>query len=546
VVLALAAVAATLVPTRHTATAVAWCVAGPFVCLVGGALLARTAVGERLARSVERAGARVARAIARPGPVAFAFGVGAALALALAAAGAIFLIERTPGVFDGAMYLFQAKIFASGRLVAPLPPLPEFFRTPYAILEADRWYTQYPPGYPALLALGVWLGAPWLVNPIVTGLNAALTHRLGRRLVPERDARLAAVLAAVSPFALLTSSDFTSNPPTLCLATAFLLATTAFVQDGRVRAAALAGAAGAMAFTVRPYSAAGVCLPFALLLLATLVRRRAARAAFAVALGAAPFALAFVLYNQATTGAPTELGYTHLHGAAHVPGHGIADWSFARWTRLVHNAAKNLNALNKDLFQLPLPALALVAAAFAARRARPWEWALLLSFVSLAGFYFFFPAASFYLGPRYLFEALTPLAILSARGITATASALRPEALAPRTRRTLVLAVALALFVLWPFAMTARLRLVRAGYSDPRILEAIAREEGAAHALVFAPSTPAAAFVACFSANRPLLDGPLVCARDRGDDNERLRAHFPGRRALRWDSERLVPLPAER
>jgi hypothetical protein len=35
----------------------------------------------------------------------------------------------------------------------------------------------------------------------------------------------------------------------------------------------------------------------------------------------------------------------------------------------------------------------------------------------------------------------------------------------------------------------------------------------------------------------------VVCAHDLGPDNERLRALYPGRRAFRWDGERLVEEP---
>lgn len=58
----------------------------------------------------------------------------------------------------------------------------------------------YPPGWPALLTPGVWLGAPWLVNPLLGADLAVATGALGRELVDEQTGRVASLLALTSPF----------------------------------------------------------------------------------------------------------------------------------------------------------------------------------------------------------------------------------------------------------------------------------------------------------------------------------------------------------
>src|SRR5262249_8824267 len=77
------------------------------------------------------------------------------LALALAVATGAFaavvassLLERMPHVQDSVAYLFQAKIFASGRLWADLPPTPEFFEHEFVVMRDGRWFGKYPPGFP--------------------------------------------------------------------------------------------------------------------------------------------------------------------------------------------------------------------------------------------------------------------------------------------------------------------------------------------------------------------------------------------------------------
>jgi hypothetical protein len=37
-------------------------------------------------------------------------------------------------------------------------------------MRDERWFGKYPPGFPAVLALGVLAGAPWLVNPVAAAL----------------------------------------------------------------------------------------------------------------------------------------------------------------------------------------------------------------------------------------------------------------------------------------------------------------------------------------------------------------------------------------
>jgi hypothetical protein len=538
---AIAFVVLSLVPMRRTATAVVYCVLGALLCLGAGLALARLPGAETLRGRLAAGAARVGSAIARPRPAAF----GAALwgvSFLVTAASTAFVLERTPGAFDGVMYLFQAKIFASGHVTATAPALPDFFRTPFAIFDAGKWYSQYPPGFPALLSLGVALGAAWLVNPALIGLHAVLVHRLAREIASESEARGAGILAGLSPFAVFLGSDYMSNAASLLFATAFMLGVVRFVRGGSPWAVALAGAAGGLGFTVRPYSAVGICFVFALVCAATLVRRRAWRAALAGALGAAPPLVAFALYNLAKTGDPLLLGYTKLHGANQAPAAGIADWTLGDYGYLVRNALQNLNGLNKDLFQLPVPGLALAALPFVLRRPTRWELALGLSFASLVGFYSIYYYASFYLGPRFLFEGLGALAILAATGLATLFRRLREAALGDDTRRALWIAAALAALVAFPTAVGLRVRTVHRGYSDPTILEAVA-DRGLQRAIVFvAEKQEGPRWIACAAANTPALDGEVLYARDLGPENAKLLALHPGRNGYRWDGKQLVEL----
>src|SRR5712664_2857151 len=93
----------------------------------------------------------------------------AAFPFFLAAAGvprvtiSVIVFRCRPVMVDEIVQLFQARIFAAGTVKAPPPALPEFLTTQHLIVDEHGWYAQYPPGHSALLALGLWVGASWVV-----------------------------------------------------------------------------------------------------------------------------------------------------------------------------------------------------------------------------------------------------------------------------------------------------------------------------------------------------------------------------------------------
>ena len=81
--------------------------------------------------------------------------------------------EGLPRVDDGVANLYQARIFASGHLSLPPPPHPSGF-SQFGVIQDPRSCSMFPPAYPLLLALGVLIGLPWLVNPILSGMTVPL------------------------------------------------------------------------------------------------------------------------------------------------------------------------------------------------------------------------------------------------------------------------------------------------------------------------------------------------------------------------------------
>src|SRR5262249_16028850 len=99
-----------------------------------------------------------------------------AIVLAEALALHFFLAHRFPLSGDGYSYLYQAKLFASGKLYAedpiydPAQPFYDCVETSCLRDDQGHRFSKYPPGWPVFLAVGVKLDAPWLVDPLLGAL----------------------------------------------------------------------------------------------------------------------------------------------------------------------------------------------------------------------------------------------------------------------------------------------------------------------------------------------------------------------------------------
>ncbi len=504
---------------------------------------------------------------------------------------------RIPHVQDSVAQLFQARIFAGGHLWVPSPPMRQAFD--YAQMINDgRWYSQYPPGHALLLVPGVWLGIPWLVNPILAGVGVAATVLLARLLFGRDVARIAGVLGALSPFLVIMASEFMSHVSGFAVLTLFLLFVfrTIGVGDSGVahplRDGAVAGALLALGFLIRPYTAFAVALPVLAYTLWRLLRDRAlVRPALLIAAGGAAGVILFGLYNLATTGSATLPGYVKLYGPSHGLGFGKGSWgpphTLARGLR---GTASTLAALNGRLFEWPVSSLwpavlALLPLGLIGRRGAGeagdlrassggtaatsslgFRWLLASVPLCLLAAYVFYWYRDLCFGPRFVYEALAPLLILSACGLRTTGRALT-RIVAPRARGPVRAAPGIVLgAALFAFALAVRIPALfgvppeargAAPATGPRMasyfqrfspqfwgvspqLGRLVRDQGLHHALVFTrfqePEAGALPvrylwFGSAFAHEEPDLGrADVVYARDLGPENARVAALFPDRR----------------
>ena len=460
-------------------------ISGSTIAVGGGIIL--TLLGRRIP-ALWRQGlwTRIATAAARH-PTLWASTLGASAFTAYAIV-ARTVFDGRPLLIDELSQLFQAQTFATGHLWRPTAAQPELFDILHQVNHQGRSFSQFPPGGPAFLALGVILGAPWLVGPACGALAVVAFVAFLRRVESEPGPGVAAsLLFAFAPFALFMSGSYMNHVPTLlCLVVAMTaLACATSSSTPRPGMAFLSGLGFGLAATIRPVDGAAFALPAGAWYLHRTIRDRTRWPELVAAgVGVALPLLLLLAFNQATTGAPLLFGYQLLWGHSHDLGFHAAPWG------PVHTPLRGLELLNlyalrlqTFLFESPIPSLlpAIVALALT-RSLNALDRYLIASAALLLGAYFAYWHDGFYLGPRFVYLLLPLFALWTARlPSRLRAAAHGSDTLVRPTLYTLGVATLVSLLFAVPIrAHEYETRLVTMREDLP----AIARSAGASNALI--------------------------------------------------------------
>lgn len=473
------------------------------------------------------------------------------------------IFEHIPHIQDSVSQVFQARIFASGRLFLPSPAFPDFFDYTHIINigastghpasgfnipnwpgPEGRWYSQYTFMHSLLLMLGVFIRAPWVINPLLGALFVAAVYFLGREVYDERTGRLSAALAAITPFVFDMSGEYMNHSSALLFVTLFLLFFFRTVREGKWRQVLAAGFFWGCAANVRGYTAMAVAAPFAVWGLILLFRqpgRFIPRFLTLLVVAAAVTSLSLV-YNYLTNGHPMLFGYVVKWGAGHEVGFGRSGWGdFHTPMRGLLNTGHDLTLLNKFLFEWPLPSLLPLVILFAAGTKDKRDWLLVSVYLALVTAFFFYWFHNVCFGPRFLYESSAALIILTVRGGMALPRLVRNtfglEASEESVHRFISRAVPVLLLVFVAGAPA----LVRCykfyGWVDGRIQRNVRRQH-LENALVFATQ-----FGSGYSSNRLDLQGNVVYAHNYGMLNSALTIAYPNRNYYYANQDTLRPLP---
>jgi len=335
--------------------------------------------------------------------------------------------EAIPHLEDEIAYVWQARAIADGNLTVASPPQAESFLVPFVVDHNGQRFGKYPLGWPVMLAIGVRLGIRSLINPLFAGLGVWPTYRLGKKVFSETVGVIASVLTLTSPFFLMNSGSLLSHSFGLVLSTAFVLSwVDNFTEQNsadRKLPVLVAGLTLGVLVLTRPLTALAVAFPFAIHGIYLLIRkdwhtRRQVVAIGGLALGIG--ALIF-LWQYAVTGDALQNPYTlwwEYDKFGFGPGYGVTENGHSFILARI-NTRFSLRVGYSDLFGwpkyswvfLPIGLLAVILR-------RNWRGLLVSTvFPSLVIFYSAYWVGAWIFGPRYYFEGLFSLTLLSGAGI---------------------------------------------------------------------------------------------------------------------------------
>ena len=375
-----------------------------------------------------------------------------ALLIALVTVFAVFAVEdrvyeRMAHFEDEMAYVWQAQAIAGGDLILPSPPNPKSFMTPFVVDYNGVRFGKYPPGWPTALAFGYLSGLEDWINPILAGLGIWLLYLLAKRITTGPISLLTVILMLTSPMFWLLSGSLLSHAWSLVLTLGFVLAwldifyhkvheehegenLVSFVSvvfrpvPRRVLILVAGLSLGVLALT-RPMNAVGVALPFFVHGIVLLVRGDKSTRIHVLTIGLlAAFVGGLIFAWQfAVTGDPLLNPYTLWWKYDKIGfGEGYGRWGdghswdhvkfIIRYSLWTPNGTRN-DVLGWEFFWLMFLPFGLWALR---KKTAAWLVAGILPALILT--YVPYWIGSWEYGPRYYYEGMLTVTLLTAAGVS--------------------------------------------------------------------------------------------------------------------------------
>ncbi len=472
---------------------------------------------------------------------------------------AVRVFEAIPHIEDEIAFAWQARLIADGKLTIDSPDHYKSFLIPFVVDHQGKRFAKYPLGWPALMGVAVALGMRTIINPLLAGFAVWLTYILGKKVFSGIVGILAALLMASSPFFMMNSGSLLSHPFGLVLSIAFALSWfDVWVKPKKpesskykIALAATAGTLGILILT-RPLTAAAVSIPFIIHSCYLFFRgsaddRRHLLAFLGIILG---FVGLHFLWQYAVTGDPRlnpytlwweydRIGFGPTVGRAN-GGHSVSQ----AWT----NTKFSLWVGRHDLFGwLSYSWIFLPFGLVAILKYRNWRGFMIACVLpSIVLMYMAYWIGSWLFGPRYYYEGLFSLTLVSAVGIAWLAGwPVFPGVACEKSTgwqraRPLLIAGILALLISTNLVFYTPRRLVglQGLYTISRarltpFLTAEAQEQTPALVIVHPESWMS--YGALLELQSPYLDSPFIFVMSRGPlSDQALIADYPERTVIHY------------
>lgn len=342
-----------------------------------------------------------------------------------------FVYQHHPHVADEVAYLYHARYFAAGKLTMAPPPLVPAFEVDLMEYQPDKSYAAAPMGWPAMLALGVTLGVPWLVNPLFAGLNILLTYLFLGELYPRRIARIAVLLLCASPWHIFMAMSYMTHTLTMACTLLAFLGVARARRTGLSRWAWLAGIAVGAGSLIRPLEGLIVGAITAAWAIGVGGRRLKFPALAALATGTILVGALTLPYNKMLIGEATGspiMRYMDEHHGHNSNAYGFGPDRGMGWATDAYpghtpfesliNAELNGSSVNVELFGWSTGSLALMAILIFSGGLRRADYLMLAVIVVVVVAYMpYWGNGGGDFGARYWYVILVPCIALTARGL---------------------------------------------------------------------------------------------------------------------------------
>ncbi len=348
--------------------------------------------------------------------------------------------QRHPHIPDEVVYLLQAKFLANGVISMPAPPDQAAFEVYLMQFEGAHWYPTPPFGWPVLLSIGTLVGLPWLVNPILAGLNILLSYLVIRELYSKKTARLTILFLCLSPWFIFMGMNFMTHMFTLFCALFAVYGIIRSRLSGKVIWAIAAGISLGIMSLIRPMEGLMMAVLVGLWAIGVGGKRLSWVSIGALILATGITASLVLPYNQEITGNPLKFPiniYTDQRFGVNSNAYGFGPDRGMGWPidpnpghspidGLI-NAELNTFNLNVELFGWSTGSLWLIAIFLLFSRIQKSD-ALMIAVITAVflSFFFYYFSGGPDFGARYWFLMVVPLVVLTIRGIQTLAYKLDP------------------------------------------------------------------------------------------------------------------------
>jgi hypothetical protein len=448
---------------------------------------------------------------------------------------------------DESLYILQAQTLLQGRLTLPVNPFFDDFFAPVSVINQGDWAVfKTTPVYASFLALGQLLfGSMRATLGFVAAGNVLLLYRLSWELFGQRrQALVAIIIFLLSPFFLIQSATFLSYTTALCLHLAFAVLLLRGHRRNSFPLLSGAGLISGLVFFARPGDTVLFAIPFGIYFVGLNMSGLKFKKPWGFLKQSAWFLAGFLplfslalAYNYYFAGHPFRSLYL-LWSPLDAIGFGPRGLHGT----VLHTPTTAFAALLSNLFQLNVwvfGGVILVGLIVWRMVTAPLRWAdltlLLLLLIFPAGYFFFWGTyhvsvmteVTKYLGPYYYLPVSVSIAIFGAQSLKNLFE--RNPRMAQFVGVIMIMINCSLLF--WHLAQA---------YAYTRENQLIYRpfvEQKLDQALVFLPPLQLPYLFSTFSylSNTPDLDGPILYALDRDQENFELLDAYPERTSYRFD-----------